>query len=479
MRPLTGIDSLFVSLESRTNLMHVGAVSVLDPSTAPPDSPPPYEALRMVVENRLDRLPPFRKRLVEVPGGLDHARWVQCEPDLGRHVRRGALPSPGGERELAQYASDVLARPMDRARPLWEIHVVEGLEGDLVAGVAKLHHLIVDGIAGTEVTAALMDLEPVRVTSDGPAPGASEEPVPGLLPLLGEAVLNAGRRALPATRMLGRLATTAGALRSRNRRIDVSPPPGLFDGPRTSLSARVGTDRVAGLARVDLSDVHAVRHATHVKVNDVVLALAASALRHYLQERDELPAEPLVAFVPVSVRRAEDGLDTGVNRLSGMLVSLATDISDPLTRLVVIAESSRRAKEQHSVVGETFFSDLASLTVPALLGPVVRLYRALGLSSRFPPFSVVVSSFPGPDFPLYCAGAEMLAYHPFGPVIDGAAVNITAMSYRGQIGFGLLGCRDAAPDIESLARFIPESMTELTKALSDAGHRGGTGRHRR
>jgi diacylglycerol O-acyltransferase len=472
MRALTGIDSLFVSLESRTNLFHVGAVSVLDPSTAPPDAPPPYEALRMVVENRIERIPPFQKRLVEVPAGLDHPRWVQQQPDLSRHLRRGALPAPGAERELAQYAADVLARPLDRSRPLWEIHVVEGLEGGLVAGVAKLHHSIVDGVSGTEVTAALMDLEPVAPSAERPGEIATEA-VPGRLSLLRDAVFNSGRRVVPAARLVGRLVSTAAIVRNRNRLAEVSAPPGMFDGPRTPLSAQIGTERVVGLARVDRADVDAVRQATHVKVNDVVLALTASALRLYLDERGELPSEPLAGFVPVSVRAGADGdgLDTGVNRLSGMLVSLATDVADPLTRLMVVAESSRSAKEQHRVLGETLFSDMASMAVPALLGPGSRLYRSLGLSSRFPPFNVVVSSFPGPDFPLYCAGAEMVAYHPFGPVIDGACVNVTAMSYRDQIGFGLLGCRDAVPDIEVLAHYIPEAMTELTKAVSAAGHR--------
>lgn len=472
MRPLTGIDSLFVSLESSTNLFQVGAVSVLDPSTAPPDAPPPYEALRTVVENRMQRIPPFQKRLVEVPAGLDHPRWVQHQPDLSRHIRRGAVPPPGAELELARYAADVLARPLDRSRPLWEIHVVEGLEGGLVAGVAKLHHSIVDGVAGTEVTAALMDLEPVAPTPEHPDE-IDDEPVPRRLSLLRDAVLNAGRRVVPAARLIGRLAGTAAVVRNRNRLAEVSAPPGMFDGPRTPLSAQAGTERVAGLARVDRADVDTVREATHVKVNDVVLALASSALRLYLDEHGELPSEPLAGFVPVSVRGGTDGdgLDTGVNQLSGMLVSLATDVADPLTRLMVVAESSRSAKEQHRVLGETLFSDMASMAVPALLGPGGRLYRSLGLSSRFPPFSVVVSSFPGPDFPLYCAGAEMVAYHPFGPVIDGACVNITAMSYRDQIGFGLLGCRDAVPDIDVLARYIPEAMTELTKAVSAAGHR--------
>ena len=468
MRPLSGIDSMFLSLESSTNLFHVGAVSVLDPSTAPEGSPPPHEALRRVIESRLDRLPPFRRKLVTVPGGLDHPRWIEDAPDLERHIRRGALPAPGDDRELARFAAEVLARPLDRDRPLWEIHVVEGLEGGLVAGIAKIHHSAVDGISGTEATAELMDLSPKLAADEGRSE-VDCETAPGRLSLLRDAVTNAGRRVLPTARLAGRLVSTGAVLGARSRLLDAKPPPAPFTGPRTMLASRLGPNRVVGLARVDLADVEMVRQATHATVNDVILAVTASALRLYLEEHGALPEEPLRAFVPVSVRSRGDTLETGVNRLSGMVVSLATDVADPLCRLAAIAEGAQAAKDQHRVIGADLFSELATLGVPALLGPCGRLVRSMGLTSRFPPFSVVVSSFPGPDFALYCGGAELLAYHPFGPVIDGAALNITAMTYRDHIDFGLLACRDAVPDVDVLEHLVPESMHLLTKTVSAGG----------
>ncbi|HLJ09126.1 MAG TPA: WS/DGAT domain-containing protein, partial [Acidimicrobiia bacterium] len=335
---------------------------------------------------------------------------------------------------------------------------------------AKLHHSAIDGIAGAEATAALMDLEPVAVGDDPPS-GLASEPVPSPWQLVGSACRNAGRRVMPTTRLLARLPGTALRLGIRNRLLEGTPPPGFFTSPRTSLASRLSRRRVAGVTRVDMADVEEVRQASGATVNDVILTLAASAMRLYLEERGELPAEPLCSFVPVAVRADGEDPMRDVNRLSGMLVSLATDVDDPLRRLAVIAESARAAKDQHRVLGEDLFSELAALGVPALLGPTGRLARGLGLTSRFPPFSVVVSSFAGPTFPLYCAGAELLAYHPFGPVVDGAALNITAMSYRGQIGFGLLACAEAVPDVDLLARLIPESMTELTKAVSSPHHR--------
>jgi diacylglycerol O-acyltransferase len=173
MRRLTGLESVFLSAETGTNLLHVGAVAVFDPSTAPPGTPPPYQALREVLEQRMPLLEPFRRRLLPVPGGLDHPRWVEDgHVDLTRHVLRAALPSPAGPRELAGYAAEVMSRPLDRDLPLWEIHVVEGLDGGLVAAVAKIHHAAIDGLTGVELTANLMDFTPeVRPV---PAPERTE-----------------------------------------------------------------------------------------------------------------------------------------------------------------------------------------------------------------------------------------------------------------------------------------------------------------
>ena len=468
---LSGLDSLFVSLESQTNLFQVGAIAVLDPATAPDRSPPPYEAFRSVVENRMHLIPPFRRKLVPVPGGLDHPRWVEDSPDLDRHLRRGALPSPGGDCELARYAADMLSRPLDRTRPLWEIHVVEGLEGGLVAGVAKLHHSAVDGIAGTEVTGQLMDLTPEVAEVDPPPADTEPDQIPSPLSLVLGALPSAGRRALPTMRTLAGLAMTAARIRSRNRELDTVPPPAPFHSPRTSLSPRLGTQRTAGLTHVDREAVDEVRAATGATVNDVILAVTGAALRAHLEDAGELPGEPLVGFVPISVRSATDTLATGVNRLSGMLVSLATSVADPVVRLMAVSESTRSAKAQDRILGPSVFGSLAELMVPAILRPGGRLARAVGLTTRRPPFGIVVSSFPGPSFPLYCGGAEMVAYHPFGPIIDGAALNVTAMSYRDQIGFGLLACRDAVGDAGEVAGRIPEAMRELRKATTDGKSR--------
>jgi diacylglycerol O-acyltransferase len=458
---------MFLSIESPTSPFHVGAVTVLDPSTAPPGTPPPFEALRQVVEDRLHLIPMFRRRLVEVPGGLDHARWVEDpEFDLDHHLHRGALPSPGGPAELAAFAAEVFSRPLDRTRPLWEIHVVEGVEGGLVAGVAKIHHAAVDGVSGAEVTAHLMDLEPEIAPAAPPTEEWRPDSVPSAVSLVGDALWRLGRLGPAALTTAARTGRAAFRVRSRNRQPDAVAPPPPFRVPHTSLAARLGSRRVVGLAQVERSEVDEVREATGTTVNDVILAVTGGALRAHLQDRGELPDRPLVGFVPVSVRSEDDTLETGVNRLSGMFVSLATSIEDPVARLQAVHACARQAKAQDRALGPDCFESVADLAVPAALRPIMRAMTRSGALRRLPPFNVVVSSFPGSPLPLYCAGGKMVAYHPFGPIFDGVALNVTASSYLDQIGFGLIACREALPDVEVLARRIPEAMTQLSKAAA-------------
>ena len=321
------------------------------------------------------------------------------------------------------------------------------------------------GIAGAEVTGLLMDLSP-EVAPTPPPPGdQGDDRGPGV-GALAMGVLGAAARRVPATiNTLARLPWAAARVHARNRRLETTPAPAPFQAPRTRLCARLGPERTVGFATVDRYQVDQVRSATGATVNEVILALAAGALRDHLFQAAELPAESLVAFVPVSVRPATSGI-AGANRLSGMLVSLATATADPLVRILAISESARNARAQEQILGSDLLSDLAELAVPSLLGPLGRLARSVGLTTRRPPFSVIVSSFPGPWFPLFCAGAEMIAYHPFGPVVDGSALNITAISYRDQIGFGLLACRDALGDVDVLAERIPETMRELVKSAT-------------
>jgi len=258
MERLGGMDSLFLSMESGTNLFHLGAVAIVDPSTAPPGSPPPYEGIRRVLEERMHMLGPFRRRLALVPGSLDHPRWIEDpDLDLDNHVFRGALPAPGGPDELAAFVSRIMGTPLARDRPLWEIHVVEGLEAGLVAGVAKIHHCAVDGLSSVELTAHLMDLAP-EAPAAAPSPNGirpAPESQPSGPALMRAALGRIGRLAPAAVTTMARGAVVAGRMGIRNRRADTSPPPAPFRAPRTALSGRLSPHRSVSLVHLDRDEM--------------------------------------------------------------------------------------------------------------------------------------------------------------------------------------------------------------------------------
>lgn len=463
MRRLSGLESFFLSAETPTNLLHVGAVTVFDPSTAPDGSPGRYEALCRVLEERMNLLPPFRRRLVGVPGGLDHARWVEdAEFDVRHHVMRAALPPPGGMAELTRLAADVMSRPLDRDRPLWEIHLVEGLQGGMIASIAKIHHACIDGLTGVELTANLMDLTPEMRAADGAPLPPAEQPPKGPALLL-DALRGAGSRVPAMARAVAGTARAVRGLHLRGRS-GVEGAPGLLDASRTRLGGRVSRRRAVGVATVEREAVEHIRAVTGATMNDLVLALTAAALRDHLDAAGALPEVPLVAFVPVALKdQRGESHDESVNRLSGMLVSLATTVDDPVARLEAISSSARQAKVQEQQVGGALFGTLADLMVPLLAGPFARGLASLGTRLGWPPWDVVVSSFPGSPVPLYCAGSRLLAYHPLGPVVDGAPLNVTASTYGDEITFGLLACEDAVPDVDALAARLPDAMRELAK----------------
>src|SRR5579871_3724065 len=343
MQRLTGLDATFLYMETAHNLMHVASVCVFDPSTVPGGYS--FDKVRALVEERLPLLPPFRRRLAEIPFQLHHPLWIE-DPDfdLDYHVRRAALPSPGGAEELAAFASEVMSRPLDRDRPLWEMYVIEGLADGRIAAVTKTHHAAIDGVSGAELTVNLLDL-----TAE-PAPPPENDPwkadrVPTDIELVGFALQSLARQPLAGVKAFRRTLEMVLTLRRRNRQPDVVPPPGFFDAPKTFINQPITPHRKVGFSEVQLEEIKQVKHLAGATVNDVVLAVCAGALRRYLAYRDEAPDGSLVALVPVSVR-TDDQRGTMGNKVSGMLVSLATTIEDPIERLHAITEATRSAKDQ-------------------------------------------------------------------------------------------------------------------------------------
>jgi diacylglycerol O-acyltransferase len=476
MERLSGLDSAFLSFETPTMHLHVAIAAVIDPSTM--STPYSFDDLKAFVAHRLMREPTFRRRVVEVPFRLNHPLWVE-DPhlDLDYHIRRHVLPAPGGSHELTDLTGAVVGVPLDRARPLWEIHVVEGLHDGNVALIGKIHHAAVDGVSGAELFVHLFDVTP-HPPDETAAVAASAEPAqsPGLVEripndveMVGHAVLSQARRLMSLPALIGRTVSTASHLVNRHR------DPGAVVGavplraPRTPWSGAITPHRSVAFARVRLSDIKRVRAAFGVKVNDVVLTIVSGALRDYLTSRSRLPREPLVGMCPVSVR-TEDERGRPDNRVSAMFVHMRTDIADPAKRLRAIAKATKGAKADHNAVDAKFIQNWAEQAAPSTFVLATRLYSRLNLADRHAPiYNVVVSNVPGPDFPLYLDGAELVATYPMGPVMEGAGLNVTVLSYMDNVDFGFLAGAELVPDVWDMADVVDGVMAELLAAADQIG----------
>ncbi len=464
MQRLTGLDATFLYLETPEQHMHTGGVFVFDPSEQP-ETYRPYEAVRSVLESRIHLLAPFRRRLVQVPFALHHPIWIE-DPDfdLDYHLRRAALPSPGGEKELAELASEIMGRQLDRNHPLWEAYVVEGLQDGYFAVITKTHHAAIDGVSGAELIVNLLDLS--AEVREVPPPEKPWEPdhVPSDFEMVGYALSSLSRQPISAVKAVRRTMEMALNLRERNRQPGVSPPPSPFRCPKTSLNVTVGPRRKASFVDVSLDDLKLIKNTFGGTVNDVVMALTSGALRRYLESKGEIPESPLVAFVPISVR-TEDNMGSLGNKVSGMLATLASDIEDPVERLHAISDGVLQAKEQDKAIGATTLTDWAEFAAPAIAARAARLIADMKVFERLKPiFNVLISNVPGPNFPLYSAGSRLVAMYPMGPVSNGAALNITVMSYMGRMNFGLMACADALHDVDRIGGYLLDSLAELKKA---------------
>jgi WS/DGAT/MGAT family acyltransferase len=466
---LAGLDAVWLYLETPTAHMHVGSVLVLDPATAPVDLT--RDSVTDYISQRLHISPSFRRRIATVPFRVDHPVWIE-DPgfDLRYHVRRAALPAPGGMRELAEYAGDVMSHRLDRTRPLWEIHLVEGLEEGRMAIVTKTHHAAVDGVSGAELLAALLQLSPDQPPPDPPERPWQPESEPSDLRLLVTAGLHLA--ATPAGLARATRRTTRAAARVMRLRVQgrgTQAPPAPFAAPVTSLNGAIGGHRLIALTQQSLESVKSVKRVYGGTVNDVILAAVAGALRRYLLGRDDPVDRPLVGMVPISVRTSDQVGETG-NHVSAMLVDLPTDEPDPVQRLRRVASGTAGAKEQHGALGAQTLQQLAELTPAGVASLAARVYtRMRGADRHRPIWNVVVSNVPGPRIPLYFAGAKVEAMYPIGPVHEMCGLNITLFSYQDMVYVGLNADRDLVPDVEQIAAGICESVEDLAKLAAGAG----------
>jgi len=474
VRQLTGLDASFLSLETRTSSGHVGGVCLLDPRQAPRALD--LAALREVFAERVGLVPVLRQRLLEVPFGLDQPYWVDDEDfDLEFHVRAVALPRPGSDEQLTEQVSRLHSRPLDRTRPLWETYLISGLARKRLAVYTKIHHAAIDGVSGAEVLTLLLDLTP-EGRPQASIPAFRPERPPGWARMLAGAGRTAALRPLDTARItrdliryLPAVGSAAGPVLGRMLGIGerdgsvipttpLRPPPTPFNRPVTP-------HRRWAFRSVALDDVKAVKNAFGMSVNDVVMAMCAGGLRRWLIEHDALPASPLVAMIPVSVR-GDSAKGTMGNKVSAMLAALPTHLATPQERLTVAHEATRIAKAQHAAIPPGLVENITDFAPPALAARAARVAFATGLLHRLPPFNVVISNVPGPDVQAYLGGAKLLAYYPVSVVTDGQGLNITVHGYRGGLHFGLIACRELVPDIDALTGYLIDELSSLLAAAA-------------
>ena len=462
MQQLSGMDAAFVHLETPTTPMQVVGVIVLDTSDL--GEPFTLERLRRVVGERLHLIPPFRRRLVKVPLHLDRPYWVEEVPDVDRHVHAMTAPAPGDDRALGEVAGDLAATPLDHGKPLWEMWLVEGLVGDRVAIVAKLHHATMYGLSGANLIAHIFDLDPGGQAIDPPREPLRDEAVPSPAALLGRAARNSATApARLAREVVTSTRNMAGTAVGMAKRAFGDAPASLRLAPRSPVNGSLTTRRDVAFGRVRLDDVKAVKNAAGATVNDVVLALVAQGLRSYFLDRGADVSTPLQVSVPVAV--GEGDVET-TDKIGAMLVSLPIDEPDPVEQLRRISVTTQQAKSLTRSLGPEVFGNWADLTAPPLLIAGARLYSGLRLANLHRPLqNLVVSNVPGPPIALYTAGARVEAIYPLGPLLPGSGLNITVLSNLGNIDFGLLACPDLVPEVWSIPQTLPATLQALEKAL--------------
>ena len=481
MKQLTGLDASFLYMETPSTFGHVTGLMIFERPT--PDFEP-YPAVYAKYASLVGVLEPMRRRVVEVPFGLDHPYWV-ADPhfDLDFHVRELNVARPGRVDQLGEQVARIHGRPMDRSRPLWEVYVIDGLESGRWALLTKYHHATIDGASGQMMLEIVTDTEP-DAEPPGESPPWAPEAIPSDAELLRLAVGNLLRNPMRAMRVQARIvrqlaeatgvasfggaAAQLGGLVTRiaQRRPGAGQTVSLptTAAPPTPWNKSITPHRRFAMRTSSLSNIKRLKDATGGTVNDVVMAICAGGLREYLLRHDALPDRPLRAMVPVSIRTGDE-TEPWTNRVSGIVADLPTDCPDPVERVARCREAMNAAKRQFELVPAAALVDLAQFSPPVLATGAARVASQLRLADRVnPPVNLVISNVPGPRQPLYFAGAKMAHQFPVSIVTDGQGLNITVVSYLDRLDFGFIVDRELVPDVWDLADLHIAEITRLFEA---------------
>jgi WS/DGAT/MGAT family acyltransferase len=475
MRQLSGLDATFLYIETPEMPMHVGGLHLLDAAVKPAQF---AKALRTHIGKRMHLAPVFHRKLALMPLGMAHPVWVEdSNVDLDWHIREVKLPRPGSLAQLHERVGQLHGQLLDRTRPLWQFFVITGLAGGRLALYTKLHHAAIDGQAGVAVANAVLDVSAV------PRDVAASDKVGkrvklGTAELVGAALthqlmqINRMVRLLPdaAKTVTGAVTAAVGSKvpgRKKSKAASAAAPHGGAAwqwAPRTRLNTSISATRAFASTALPLAEVKAMSKALGVSLNDVVLGLCSGALRSYLKARKSLPTEPLIAAVPVSLRA--EGDTSHNNQVTMFLVNLASHVDDPIERVRAIHTSTLSMKSQVGAVKSLIPTDYPTLGTPWLVSGLAQLYGRAGLADKLPTLAnLVISNVPGPQFPLYLAGAELKTYHPVSIPVHGMALNITVQSYHGSLDFGLIACGKTVPDVAFVATGLTDALAELRAGI--------------
>ncbi|HEX5761611.1 MAG TPA: wax ester/triacylglycerol synthase family O-acyltransferase [Solirubrobacterales bacterium] len=463
---LTGLDASFLHLERAGAHMHVASTILFE------GSPPSHEEFRDHIESRLHLVPRFRQKLRSVPFNQGRPVWVD-DPflNLDYHVRRTALPAPGSEEQLRNLASRIFSQQLDRSKPLWELWLVEGLEGDRFSIVGKSHHALVDGVSGVDITTVLFDLEEEPTDSPVRPPKWAPRPEPTDLELLAEAVRE--RATSPREMVRG----VRAAMRAPQRVLRGVADTGKIleaavAAPSTPFNVEIGSHRRLAFVRADLDDFKRVKDKHGGTVNDVVLSVVTGALGNYLRARGhDTEGLELRAMVPVSIRAEEERGALG-NKITAMMAPLPVWCEDPVERLHIVSETMGDLKGSGQAVGAEILTKLTDFAPTTIASQAARLQPA----QRF--FNLVVTNVPGPQFPLYMLGRRMESIFPMVPLARRQALCVGIMSYNGQIDFGLVGDYDAMADLDSFGLDLEGAISEAVAAAPRRRRSGGRAKAR-
>ncbi len=466
MKALSGVDGAFLHLETDETPMHVGSLHLFDLPAG--DAGDFYAGIRKMMKERLHLVPVFTRKLAPMPLQFANPVWVmEDRVDLDYHIQRLKLPRPGTMAQLEDCAGQLHSQLLDRSRPLWQLTVIEGLQSGQVAYYIKVHHAVLDGQAGVLLAQALFDLTPVpRRVPKGPKARAEH---PGMGALAAAALKHDAGQFIKLVRHLPDVVKTLASMIGGGKG-DAKGGGKLSQnfslGPKTALNAPITGARGFAARSVPLDILKALAAAHDAKLNDVVMALCSGALRHYLARHGGLPKKPLIAAMPISLREA--GNTDFTTQATMSLVNLNTNIADPVKRLLAIRDASSAMKALAKQSRGVIPTDFPSIGVPWLLGGLAKLYGRSGITSAISPIAnVVISNVPGPQVPLYAAGARMATYWPLSITEHGLALNLTVMSYAGAMGFGFTTASAVIPDARELTQALDLALDELLARSGD------------